>query len=114
MKHTPEPWHTPQGYSSLDERAGLDFIPIWCDKDYIVARISKEHPKVFEANANRIVECVNAMASVKNPEEFMKFADECATRLENTFSEYWQDDDVHREMFKKYKKLRGLELSGEE
>lgn len=67
QKHTPEPWHQ-FAFEVYD-----DDNCIIADCGYAADVFGKEGMK---ANAARIVACVNALAGIENPEEWVKEAKE--------------------------------------
>ena len=73
MKHTPEPWKVNQ---SRHENEPYKIV-LWSSfrriaKVYHEGKSIYENEKTSEANAKRIVDCVNALAGIENPKEFVE------------------------------------------
>jgi len=63
-KHTPEPWRT----SSKVNQENIYSPTYGCIS---IAFHNNTHADEHKANAKRIVDCVNALANVENPAEFL-------------------------------------------
>lgn len=78
MMHTPEPWKTEGGPEIYD---ATDCLIVYVDGC----------PKITtaedDANAARIVACVNACAGIENPEDLRRQRDELKTELDKAYSE---------------------------
>ncbi len=70
-KHTPGPWHNEQGFIVANNKVvGQAMMP---SKDSSVTNLySAKKAEEMEANAARIVECVNACEGIENPADFVE------------------------------------------
>jgi hypothetical protein len=82
-EHSPEPW-------SVEEREAGNAAPrFWINHasamagEYVVAELNGECCLNAQADAERIVACVNALAGIEDPEEFVREAKE--------LREAWED-----------------------
>jgi len=74
MKHTPEPWRLgPVGPSRTHTQISGEG---WSSFASVVTKMASEENLSEQgvANAQRIIDCVNAMAGIENPEEFVRTA----------------------------------------
>lgn len=65
MKHTPEPFYTDSDRDVSFIYSGMEKVCQFFDRD-------EDDFDNKDANAKRIVECVNAMEGIKDPAEFME------------------------------------------
>lgn len=72
-KHTPEPWEASR-WKYYPNRTRI-FGPLVGDKIQLIGETYGEETN--EANADRIVECVNAMEGIDNPVEFISNIIKC-------------------------------------
>ena len=74
QKHTAEPWKYELG--DLEDDDQDSYVPNIYSKDpphesIFRADINGDYLQLDEANAKRIVQCVNAMAGIEDPQAFM-------------------------------------------
>ncbi len=75
--HTPEPWCIHRGYSGYAQFPADVVIESMADDEWCVAIAIGDVLEVpAEANAARIVACVNALTGIENPAEWVAKAKE--------------------------------------
>lgn len=72
MKHTPTPWEI-RGNIIFVANSYKSIATIHVCENYDILKGDRIRDVEQEANANRIVDCVEALAGVENPQEFMEF-----------------------------------------
>lgn len=84
MKHTKEPWHAaPTG--SVMQGYGQPFGVVQYSQSILVCGCFGDIPgghETAEANSERIVDCVNAMAGIQNPAAVRECVDSLTDALE--------------------------------
>lgn len=125
-KHTPGPWNLDTGHIGI-------FLKV---EGLILAKIFEHEALPYEANAKRIVECVNVLEGIDNPAEYIEGCKIVATEffasekenaelrsqlskiesLVSTFTEHAKNDDrlkqQYDEFWTKYNAITGANAGG--
>lgn len=84
LKHTPEPWETHNVYGSIapgiNSKKG-DCVLVWKHKNDAFDTGLYGNLEQTQANADRIVACVNACAGKPNPERWIKEAESMLQKI---------------------------------
>ena len=95
QKHTPEPWivnDTSVGITIFSGKQNL----------YLMYMSATRADRDNSANANRVVECVNAMEGIENPTELMESVRKLIEEVHNgSRSEAW---DIARDLSNQFPK----------
>jgi hypothetical protein len=82
-KHTPEPWIVNDTSVGITISSGKQNL-------YLMYMSATRTDRDNSANANRVVECVNAMEGIENPAEFMESVRKLVEEVHNgSRSEAW-------------------------
>jgi hypothetical protein len=103
-KHTPEPWYVmsmPTDTTRFDE-----WVYVCFDNVLDIALVKRgpivkgDEPETGEANAHRIVECVNALAKIDRPAEFVaavrELVEQSSLNTGGNSHEFVEDDTLNR------------------
>lgn len=87
MKHSPEPWVVCKGGSDrviVNEATG----------EHIACAYATDPPDIVDANAHRIVECVNTLAGVEDPGSALRRLVEAADWFYNAWNHRASDEET--------------------